>query len=68
LSMDERTPYGSICDLQHLLHVRSSLCYVVQLGTYLSCSTVETYLCSKKKLPNSSQSPTATAMFLYCDV
>jgi hypothetical protein len=45
LSTDERTPYGSICDLQHLLReFRSPSCSVVQLGTYLSCSFLESHV------------------------
>lgn len=45
LSTDERSPFGSICDLQHLLHeLRSFSCGVVHLGTYLSCSTVESHV------------------------
>jgi hypothetical protein len=45
LSADERTPCGSICDLQHLPDgFRSGSCYVVHLGTYLTCSTVESHV------------------------
>lgn len=44
LSTDERTPYGSICDLQHLHEFRSTSCCIVQLGTYLSCSNVESHV------------------------
>jgi hypothetical protein len=44
LSTDERTPHGSICALQHLLHEFRSSFYCVQLGTYISCSTVESHV------------------------
>jgi hypothetical protein len=45
LSTDERTLYGSICDLQHLLReFRSPSCSVVQLDTYLSCSFLESHV------------------------
>jgi hypothetical protein len=43
LSTDERTPYGSICDLQHLHEFRPSCCFV-QLRTYVSCSTSESHV------------------------
>jgi hypothetical protein len=44
LSADERTSYGSICDLRRLLHVfRSPHCHVVHLGIF-SCSTMESHV------------------------
>jgi hypothetical protein len=43
LSTDDRTPYGFICDLRHLHEFRPSCC-VVQLRTYVSCSTFESHV------------------------
>ena len=43
LSTDERTPSGSICGFQRLHKFRSS-CSAMQLGTYLSCSTLESHV------------------------
>jgi hypothetical protein len=44
LSTNERTPYGSIFDLQRLHELRSTSCCIVRLGTYHPCYTVKRHV------------------------